>query len=110
MTSELRELVTVPNVSAASRTSTSRPASASSRATASPTAPAPMTAQSQVSSIPPSPFSLFARRVACPEHPPPRNESRASDRWRRRVDNRYSDAMLTGEEQLPFDLDLGNER
>src|SRR3546814_16234139 len=46
MTTELRELVCVPNAGSASRMVTSRPASASSRAMARPTAPAPMTAQS----------------------------------------------------------------
>src|SRR5579859_1243418 len=51
ITSLLRELVSVPIASAASRTITSRPASASSRATAKPTTPAPITTQSAVSAI-----------------------------------------------------------
>src|SRR3954470_3711784 len=43
ITSELRELVWVPMASSASRITTSRPARASSRATARPTMPAPIT-------------------------------------------------------------------
>src|SRR3954470_15450899 len=46
ITSELRELVWVPIASSASRITTSRAASASSRATASPTMPAPTTTTS----------------------------------------------------------------
>src|SRR5690242_13487121 len=49
MTSLLRELVSVPIASVASSTITSRPCSASARATARPTTPAPMTTQSAVS-------------------------------------------------------------
>src|SRR4051794_11471804 len=47
ITSELRELVCVPIALSASSTTTSRPAMASSRATASPTTPPPMTATSK---------------------------------------------------------------
>src|SRR3954464_9725178 len=46
ITSELRELVWVPMASSASRMTTSRPATASSRATARPTMPAPITTAS----------------------------------------------------------------
>src|SRR5256885_1332986 len=46
ITSELRELVCVPIASSASRMITSRPAIASSRATARPTMPAPITTAS----------------------------------------------------------------
>src|SRR6185369_10407232 len=46
MTSELRELVCVPIASSPSRITTSRPASASARATARPTMPAPITTAS----------------------------------------------------------------
>src|SRR6185436_7906533 len=46
ITSELRELVCVPIASSASRITTSRPAIASSRATARPTIPAPITTAS----------------------------------------------------------------
>src|SRR5262245_4283821 len=46
MTSELRELVCEPKVGSLSTTITSRPASASARATARPTTPAPITATS----------------------------------------------------------------
>src|SRR4051812_451094 len=46
ITSELRELVWLPMASSASRITTSRPASASSRATARPTTPAPITTAS----------------------------------------------------------------
>src|SRR6185369_12820681 len=49
MTSELRELVCVPIASSASTITTSRPASASARATARPTTPAPMTTASTLS-------------------------------------------------------------
>src|SRR5262245_44437691 len=49
MTSELRELVCVPNVSSASSTTTSRPVMASARATARPTTPAPITTASSLS-------------------------------------------------------------
>ncbi len=49
ITSELRELVWVPIASSASRITTSRPASASARATASPTTPAPITTASILS-------------------------------------------------------------
>src|SRR2546422_10764863 len=49
ITSELRELVCVPIASSASRMTTSRPASASSRATARPTTPAPTTTASTLS-------------------------------------------------------------
>src|SRR2546422_267760 len=49
ITSELRELVCVPIASSASRMITSRPASASSRAIASPTTPAPTTTASTLS-------------------------------------------------------------
>src|SRR5437870_3306543 len=49
ITSELRELVCVPIASSASRMITSRPASASSRATARPTTPAPTTTASTLS-------------------------------------------------------------
>ena len=51
MTSELRELVSVPIACAASKTRTSRPAIARRRAQASPTTPAPITAQSIFSDI-----------------------------------------------------------
>src|SRR5918996_4423580 len=47
MTSELRELAWVPIASSASRITTSRPASASARATARPTTPAPITTASR---------------------------------------------------------------
>src|SRR6185295_17838153 len=56
MTSELRELVWVPIASSASSTTTSCPASASSRATARPTTPAPTTSASS-RSTPPEPFA-----------------------------------------------------
>ena len=46
ITSELRELVWLPISPSASSTTTSRPARASARATASPTTPAPTTMQS----------------------------------------------------------------
>src|SRR5206468_4575477 len=49
ITSELRELVCVPIASSASRMITSRPAIASSRATARPTTPAPTTTASTLS-------------------------------------------------------------
>src|SRR5438477_9735560 len=49
ITSELRELVWVPIASSASRITTSRPARASSRATARPTTPAPITTASSFS-------------------------------------------------------------
>src|SRR3954471_21949819 len=49
ITSLLRDEVTVPMPSAASRTMTSRPACASRRATARPITPAPMTTQSTLS-------------------------------------------------------------
>src|SRR6266850_1776418 len=49
ITSELRELVCVPIASSASRMMTSRPAIASSRATARPTTPAPTTTASTLS-------------------------------------------------------------
>src|SRR5205823_2196858 len=49
ITSELRELVCVPIASSASRITTSRPAMASSRATARPTTPAPTTTASTLS-------------------------------------------------------------
>src|SRR2546427_8706238 len=49
ITSELRELVCVPIASSASRMITSRPASASSRATARPTTPAPTTTAATLS-------------------------------------------------------------
>src|SRR5437868_1855107 len=49
ITSELRELVWVPIASSASRITTSRPARASARATASPTIPAPTTTLSALS-------------------------------------------------------------
>src|SRR5215475_13135462 len=55
MTSELRDEVSVPIVPAASRMITSRPASASSRATASPITPAPATTHSTFSIPPPTP-------------------------------------------------------
>src|SRR5689334_9880820 len=53
ITSELRELVCIPTWRSASRTTTSRPARASSRATPRPTTPAPMTATSADSLIDP---------------------------------------------------------
>src|SRR6185436_2761212 len=49
ITSELRELVCVPMASSPSRMTTSRPARASARATASPTTPAPITTASTLS-------------------------------------------------------------
>src|SRR6478609_1776090 len=49
ITSELRELVCVPIASSPSRITTSRPARASSRATARPTTPAPITTASSFS-------------------------------------------------------------
>src|SRR4051812_29803488 len=49
MTSELRDEAPVPMPSAASSTHTSRPESASARATASPTTPAPITTHSTLS-------------------------------------------------------------
>src|ERR1041385_4060466 len=49
ITSEFRELVCVPIASSPSRITTSRPARASARATASPTTPAPTTAASSLS-------------------------------------------------------------
>src|SRR4051812_24713058 len=49
MTSEFRELVCVPIASSDSRITTSRPASASARATARPTTPAPITTASTFS-------------------------------------------------------------
>src|SRR4051812_32362782 len=52
MTSLLRELVCVPIATSDSRTITSRPASASARAHASPTTPAPMTTESTCSIVP----------------------------------------------------------
>src|SRR5574338_638239 len=62
MTSELRELVWVPNAASASRMTTSRPASASRRATASPTTPAPITAQSILSVMGRPDFSIVSAR------------------------------------------------
>src|SRR4051794_14608513 len=50
ITSELRELVWVPTAAAASSTTTSRPARASARATASPITPAPITTASKLRS------------------------------------------------------------
>src|ERR1700690_4392253 len=49
ITSLLRDEVTVPTLSAASRMTTSRPACASRRATARPTTPAPITTHSTLS-------------------------------------------------------------
>ena len=54
ITSELRELVWLPISPSRSSTTTSRPAIASARATASPTTPAPTTTQS-VWYMPPAP-------------------------------------------------------
>src|SRR6185369_4136092 len=61
ITSELRELVCVPIASSASRMTTSRPDSASARATARPTTPAPITTASSCSTRQP-PFEQ-----ECPE-------------------------------------------
>src|SRR6185369_16088730 len=67
ITSELRELVCVPIASSASRITTSRPASASARATARPTTPAPITTHSTLSMACFSKVELFREERANPE-------------------------------------------
>src|SRR6059058_2752090 len=87
ITSELRELVWVPMASSVSRITTSRPASASSRATARPTMPAPITTASTRSTGEP-PFEdpgADARQRRDARHRPGgavehRAEERAQDR------------------------------
>src|SRR3954454_13815745 len=87
ITSELRELVWVPMASSASRITTSRPATANSRATARPTMPAPITTASTRSTGKP-PFEdpgADARNSGDARHRPGRAvehrpEERAQDR------------------------------
>src|SRR4051812_10074266 len=67
MTSELRELVTVPIASACSMTTTSRPDKASALATASPTTPAPATTQSIACMGPPPEFGAGKKTLAPPD-------------------------------------------
>src|SRR5512138_722692 len=88
ITSELRELVCVPIASSLSRITTSRPASASSRATARPTTPAPTTTASSLSKREP-PFErkrADAGERGGARHGAPRAvEDRAEQRAQRRA-------------------------